>query len=225
MKIKIIIILLISILLVGCKKEEPVDTTSSATGEYNPEGVTKADKQFGRLRSNEKKQTKYAENKSENLGNNFENSDNHTEDIKIVRPEITQFIVEQFYDENSIIKELDGLEYRVNETAISSIFKGVAEHKFKNVAYPYTIEIQHIGEDVANADFVKTVKSKYSYLKVLNMKPYGDVLLENIDDNPYSGELHVLWNSRKSYYIIFKSEVMSIPEMLVLSEQFAKYLK
>lgn len=220
MKNKIIIIAFLMILLVACSNEDKVDTTSSATGEYNPEGVTEADKQFGQLRSNAN-----SENQTENSENKSENSDNQEEDIKTVRPEITQFILEQFNDENSQVKELNGLEYRVNNTVITSVFKGTATHKFQNVAYPYTIEIQHIDEDVTNANFVKTIKREYSYLKVLNTKTYGDVLLENINDNPYSAELHVLWNNGKSYYIIFKSEVMSIPEMLVLSEQFAQYLK
>ena len=223
MKTKIIIVLLISVLIVGCRKEVIVDTESSATGEYSNDYLTEADKQFGQLKNNAN-----TDNQTKNSGNtdkNSEDSENLSQEIKTVRPEITQFILEQFNDENSISKELDGLVYRVNDTAISSIFRGVAEYKFKNVAYPYTIEIQHIDEDVSSADFVKTIKSKYSYLKVLNMKPYGDVLLENIKDNPYSSELHVLWNNGNSYYIIFKSDVMSIPEMLVLSEQFAKYLE
>ncbi len=207
MKIKIFIIALIAALLVACNSEEIIDVESSATGEYNQKGVTEADKQFGKLK------------------NNHKNSNEQTEDIKTVRPDVTKFILEQFDDENSATKELNGLEYKINDKSITSVFKGEATHKFQNAAYPYSIEIKRLDEKVSNPDFVSSIKKDYSNLKVLNMKPYGDVLLENINNNPYSAELHVLWNKENSYYIVFKSETMSVPEILVLSEKFAEYLK
>lgn len=207
MKIKIFIIAIIAALLVACNSEESIDVESSATGEYNQKGVTEADKQFGKLKNNNK------------------NSNEQTEDIKTVRPDVTKFILEQFDDENSATKELNGLEYKINDKSITSVFKGVATHKFQNAAYPYSIEIKRLDKKVSNPDFVSSIKKDYSNLKVLNMKPYGDVLLENINNNPYSAELHVLWNNENSYYIVFKSETMSVPEILVLSEKFAEYLK
>lgn len=207
MKIKIFIIALIAALLVACNSEESIDVESSATGEYNQEGVTEADKQFGKLKNNNNK------------------SSEQTEDIKTVRPDVTKFILEQFDVENSSTKELNGLEYTINDKSITSIFKGEATHKSQNAAYPYSIEIKCFDKEISNSDFVNTIKKDYPNLKVLNMKPYGDVLLENINNNPYSAELHVLWNNENSYYIVFKSETMSVPEILVLSEKFAEYLK
>lgn len=207
MKIKIFIIALIAALLVACNSEESIDVESSATGEYNQEEVTEADKQFGKLKNNNNK------------------SSEQTEDIKTVRPDVTKFILEQFDVENSYTKELNGLEYTINDKSITSIFKGEATHKFQNAAYPYSIEIKCFDKKISNSDFVNTIKKDYPNLKVLNMKPYGDVLLENINNNPYSAELHVLWNNENSYYIVFKSETMSVPEILVLSEKFAEYLK
>lgn len=197
----------LALLLVSCKSQEEADLTSSATGEYIPEGMTEADKQFGDIRNNN--------------DNSNQESD---EEIRTVRPEVTNFILEQFSEENSSIKEFEGLEYRINNSALTSIFKGIVTHKFQNVYYPYTIEIRKIEDEINNENFVDNIKEKNPNLKVLKMNKFNDILLENIGNNQYSGELHIMYENDLKYYLLIKSESMSIPELLMLSEKFGEYL-
>lgn len=201
---KIILAALLLFVLVGCESDE-VDEVSSATGVWDPTeaGLSEADVQFG--------------NERKNIGNS------DSTEIRSVRPEVTRFVMEQFSDENSEENELAGLNYRINEKSLSTSFMSKARHNFKNVGYDYIIEIEEV-DKISNEEFVSNLASNNNMSEV-EIKEFGKVAVMNNSGNSYSAILETLYEGENSSYTIkISSDLMSIPEILMLTEVFISYL-
>lgn len=206
---KIYTLLFIALILSSCSNKN-IDTTSSATGVWDPEesGLTEADVQFGNLRQ--------------------ENSlaENETTIIKNVRPEVSRFITNQFLDENSEMRELKGLKYRLNNKARSTIFRKNAKHVFAQVGYDYTIELELLDNYVENEEYIKNILNQESKFKEVDMNGIGKVLVKNNENNSYSAILKTNINKDDNTYSLnISSNLMSIPEILMLTEEFTKYIE
>lgn len=215
-KISITLILLL-IFLVGCqqesKNEAEADLTSGPTPtEELAKGTTKADQQFGKLR--QKKSDPSTSSKSEK------------KIIRTVRPELARFVEEQFASDKIKEYKLDDFVYYVNNKSMGTLFNGNAQHSFKKTAYDYQINIKRLDKEYAVDDFIEKLWSEDQTLKSVDLNGYGRVLVKNIGDNSYSAELYsILTKNSKSYQIQFKSEYMSIAEIIMLAEKYVSLIK
>ena len=201
MKKKILIIAILIFVMAGCDKlsEITVDNTSSPTKKFNESGVTDADKQFGNSSTDEK--------------------------ITEIRPRFSDFLKKEFDNKSLKDIKLGKIEYRINNKAISTSFDKETQHIFKNNSYDYTIDVKKLDKKYSNSDFIKELKKKDDKLKDLEVEKLGVVLVKNNKSN-YSSEIHVLFNKgEESYYYKIQSDLLSIPEVVVLAKEFSKNLR
>lgn len=201
MKKKILIIAILIFVMAGCDKlsEITVDNTSSPTKKFNESGVTEADKQFGNSSTDKK--------------------------ITEIRPKFSDFLEKEFENKNLKDIKLGTIEYKINNKAISMSFDNEAQHIIKNNSYDYTIDVKKLDKKYSNSDFIKVLKKKDANLKELEVGKIGVVLVKN-NKNNYSSEIHVLFNKgEESYYYKIKSDLLSIPEVVVLAKKFSKNLR
>lgn len=199
---KIILIFILAILLTSCSKKEEIDTSSSATSEWNSNSdkLSEADKQFNKLRQASGKE-------------------NQKEEVRTVRKEVTKYLLDQFDDENLQDKKTKDLTYKINNKAMSTSFNNDAKYIIHNSEYDYEINI--LAQDIIDLDsFIKKYKTESSSL--VSMKDtFGKVLVSNINNNSYASKLVGLYDKGDTSYIVeITSEYMSIPEILVAAELF-----
>lgn len=206
---RIYLLLILIFLLSACdRKNDEADLTSGPTSKYDKVqvGTTKADEQFAKL----KKKNGKGENKI----------------IKTVRPEVARFVEEQFKQENIIDKDLDKLQYKINKKAISTSFDDDAKHIFRNIGFDYYINLKKLEKSYSLDDFINENKKKDDKLKIVEMKAYDKVLVENIGNDSFSAKLIALYKKgESSYSLTFSSEKMSIAEIIMLSEKFSEFIK
>lgn len=204
---KLFIILLV-FALSGCSNQgDEVDQTSSATGVWDPSeaGLSEADVQFGNLRKD---------------------GQGSSETITTVRPEVTRTIVDQFDSEHVEDRSLENLSYKINDKSFTTAFKNQARHVVTEIGYDYAIEIQRLETFMENEEFIEEFNDRDSELGRVEMSTYGQVLVKNVDGNSYASELITSFNtSSETYAIKFSSQYMSVPEILMLAEEFGLYLK
>ena len=98
-----------------------------------------------------------------------------------------------------------------------------ARHNFKNVGYDYIIEIEEI-DKISNQNFVSELTKKG--MSEVEIKDFGKVAVTNNGGNSYSAILETIYaKGDSSYKIKISSDLMSIPEILMLSEVFISYLR
>lgn len=199
---KAVLIFLITILLTSCSSKGEIDSTSSATSEWNSDSnkLSEADKQFSKLRQASGKE-------------------NQREEVRTVRKEVTKYLLDQFDDENLEDKRTKDLTYKINNKAMSTSFNNNAKYIIHNSEYDYEISI--LAQDKIDIDsFIKKYKTDSSSL--VSMKgTFGQVLVSNINNNSYANKFLGLYNKGDSSYIVeITSDYMSIPEILVAAELF-----
>ena len=199
---KAIVFLLIAILLTSCSNKEDVDSTSSATSEWNSDSdiLSEADKQFNKLRQASGKE-------------------NQKEEVRTVRKEVTKYLLDQFDDENLQDKRTKDLRYKINNKAMSTSFNNDAKYIIHNSEYDYEINI--LAQDKIDLDsFTKKYKTDSSSLVTMK-DTFGQVLVSNINNNSYASKFVGLYDKGDTSYIVeITSEYMSIPEILVAAELF-----
>lgn len=199
---KAILLFLITILLTSCSSKGEIDSTSSATSEWNSDSnkLSEADKQFSKLRQASGKE-------------------NQREEVRTVRKEVTKYLLDQFDDENLEDKRTKDLTYKINNKAMSTSFNNNAKYIIHNSEYDYEINI--LAQDKIDIDsFIKKYKTDSSSL--VSMKgTFGQVLVSNINNNSYASKFLGLYNKGDSSYIVeITSDYISIPEILVAAELF-----
>lgn len=206
---KIYLLIILIFLLTACdKKSEETDLTSGPTSKYDKAqvGTTKADEQFAKL----KKKNGKVENQV----------------IKTVRPEVARFVEEQFKQDNLKGKSLDNIKYMINAKSISTSFDDDATHLIRNVGFDYDINVKKLDKKYNIEEFIEEFRKKSQNLKIVEMKAYEKILVENIENDSFSSNLIALYNDKDSSYLLkFTSKKMSISEIIILSEKFSEFIK